>query len=163
MTIAIIVAVDQQNGIGKQNDLLCHLPNDLKRFKELTLNHSVIMGRKTYLSLPKRPLPGRKNIVLTAQKGNLDGECVVVSSLESAFEAVKGEEEVFVMGGASVYEQALPQADKIYLTRIHHSFAEADVFFPAVDLDQWQLVAKEEHRADERHCYDYTFETYIRK
>lgn len=159
--ISIIVAVDEQGAIGYENKLLCYLPNDLKHFKEITIGHAIIMGRKTYESLPKRPLPHRKNIVLTTGDKTSDDGAVRVDSWEKALD--EAGENAFVIGGASLYKQTLDKVERIYLTRIHYVFEEADAFFPSLDLLQWKLIEKSDFASDEKHRYAYTFETYVRR
>jgi dihydrofolate reductase len=140
--ISIIVAVAKNNVIGKDNSLLWHISEDLQRFKKITENHTVIMGRKTYFSLPFRPLKNRRNIVISKSVANIDG-VEVVDNLRSAFDLCKGEDEVFIIGGASIYSQSINYADKIYLTKIYKSF-EGDTFFPEIDNKKWQLTDKSE-------------------
>lgn len=160
MTIkSIIVAIDENNAIGKDNNLLCHLPNDLKHFKVVTEGHPVIMGRKTFDSLPKGALPNRRNIVITRNKDLQFDRCEMVSSIEEAIERCKDEPEIFIIGGGTIYNKAIDFADKLYLTRIHHKFEDADTFFPEIDPTQWQGVEKEDFNADEKHKYDYSFIT----
>ncbi len=159
---SLIVAIDENNAIGKAGDMLCHLPNDLRYFKEKTSGHTVIMGKKTLLSLPKRPLPNRRNIVLTSQPEDIAGVEWAIS-IEEAMKIVQGEEEVFVMGGGMVYKQFMTLADKLYITHIHHAFEEADTYFPLISPDEWQLVSTEEHPADEKHAFAYAFAIYTRK
>lgn len=161
--LSIIVAIADNDAIGKQQQLLCHLPKDLKHFKEITSGHTVIMGRKTYESLPNGALPNRKNIVLSSSKELSYPKCVMVHSLEEALGECKGEEEVFVIGGAAVYKAALEQADKLYITRIHHSFEGADTFFPEINESDWKEAERISCPADEKHLYPFTFITYIRK
>ncbi|MEA4917432.1 dihydrofolate reductase [Proteiniphilum sp.] len=160
--IAIIVALDEHNGIGRNGELLCHLPEDLKHFKQLTTGHSIIMGRKTYESLPKGALPNRTNIVITSDLAENYPECIVVRSVEEALAHCKDEEVVFIIGGGELYRSSLHIADKLYLTRIHHTFDDADTFFPIFDLDKWELTHNEEHKADEMHNYNYSFLTYLK-
>lgn len=160
---AIIVAIDENNAIGKNGDLLCHLPNDLKHFKRATSGHTVIMGRRTFESLPKGALPNRTNIVITSDAVENYPRCVVVRSLEEAFEQYKNDDEPFIIGGGQLYRTTFPMINKLYLTRIHHAFEDADTFFPEIDFNDWNLIEKEEHKADEKHPYDYTFLTYERK
>lgn len=161
--ISVIVALDEQNGIGRAGGLLCHLPGDLKHFKEITTGHSIIMGRNTYASLPKGALPNRTNIVVTSDSaGNYPG-CIVVRSFEEALECCKEEDALFVIGGGKLYNSTLHLADKLYLTRIHHVFEDADTFFPEIDFNNWTLIHKEVHDADEKQPYNYTFLTYIKK
>lgn len=152
--IAIIVATDKQGGIGKDNALLWHLPNDLKRFKSITSGHPIIMGRKTYDSIG-RPLPNRLNIIITQNKDlNIEG-CVIVHSLKEAIIAAEGKD-VFIIGGGSIYEQAMEIADMIYLTLVDVTL-EADTHFPKIEDDKWQIVHSESHFKDEKHNYDYQF------
>ncbi len=161
--VGIIVAIDEQNAIGRNGDLLCHLPNDLKHFKNITSGHTVIMGRRTYESLPKGALPNRINIVIASDKAENYPNCIVVRSLDEAFEKAPDGKEIFIIGGGQLYRTALPIVDTLYLTRIHHTFEDADTFFPEIDFDKCELLEKEEHKADEKHKYDYTFLKYIRK
>lgn len=162
-TLSLIVAIADNQAIGKQLQLLCHLPKDLKRFKEITSGHTIIMGRKTFESLPNGALPNRKNIVLSSSEGLSYPNCLVVNSLEKALAACEGESEVFIIGGAAVYELALKQADKLYITRIHHAFEGADTFFPEIDKSDWTEIERVSCQADEKHAYPFTFITYIRK
>jgi len=157
--ISIIVAVDQNNAIGYKNKLLCHLPNDLKNFKRITSGHSVIMGRHTYESLPVKPLPNRKNIVISKSLSMPLPECILVQSIEDACKHCVDGEEHFVIGGAQIYRQMMPFAQKMYITRIHHSF-EADTWFPEIVNDKWQLLSSEWNAPDEKHLYAYSFEVY---
>ena len=161
--ISIIVAVAENNAIGRENGLLLHLSDDLKRFKRLTSGHPVIMGRKTFESLPNGALPNRRNIVLTSRPETLPETVIPVSGLDEALQMVAEDEEAFIIGGGKVYAQALSLADKLYLTHIHRAFDDADTFFPEIDKDQWQLVEKEEHPADEKHAVAFTFADYIKK
>lgn len=161
--IAIIVALDEQNGIGRQGGLLCHLPADLKHFKEITSGHCVIMGRKTYESLPKGALPNRTNIVLTSGNAEDYPGCLVARSLEEALTRCKEEEFVFIIGGGEIYRASLHLADTLYITRIHHLFGDADTFFPKVDDDAWELIEEEKHEKDEKHDFGFSFLTYMRK
>lgn len=161
--ISIVVAVDEQNAIGRNGDLLCHLPNDLKHFKNITSGHTVVMGRRTYESLPKGALPNRTNVVVTSDKPENYPDCIVVRSLEEAFENAPTDKEIFIIGGGQLYRSSLEFTDKLYLTRIHHTFEDADTFFPKINFEEWELIEKEEYKADEKHTFDYTFEEYIRK
>ncbi|MDO5665659.1 MAG: dihydrofolate reductase [Bacteroidia bacterium] len=163
LRVSIIVAIDENNAIGRAGDLLCHLPNDLKHFKNVTSGHTVVMGRRTYESLPKGALPNRVNIVVTSDKKENYPNCVVVRSLDEAFEKAPDDKEIFIIGGGQLYNSSLNLIDKLYLTRIHHTFEDADTFFPEIDFKEWKLLEKEEHKADEKHKYDYTFEMYERK
>jgi dihydrofolate reductase len=159
--ITLIAAAAENNALGKDNDLLWHLPNDFKRFKEITSGHYIIMGRKTFESFPK-PLPNRTHIIITRQKEYLVEGCLVVHSLEEALEIAPQNEEVFIIGGAQIYEQALPFADKIDLTRVHTSL-DAEAFFPEFNTSEWNLVFSEKQFKDEKHQFDFTFETYLKK
>lgn len=159
--ITIIAATAQNNALGKDNKLIWHLSDDLKRFKSLTLDGHIIMGRKTFESLPGI-LPKRKHIVITRNPEFQQEGVVVVQSLEQALEVVPSDEVAFVVGGGEIYAQTINIADKIELTRVHHDF-EADTFFPEIDLDKWELVSSEFHPKDEKHQYNFTFETYLRK
>ena len=159
--ISIIVAIAENRAIGKDNDLLWHLPADLKRFKKITSGHPVIMGKRTWESLPRRPLPGRRNIVITDLPGERIEGCEMAYSLEEAIARCSPDEENFIIGGASVYRQFLPVADRLYLTLIHKSF-EADVFFPEIDFSRWKLISKEDFPADEVNDFTWSNETYHR-
>lgn len=160
MQVNIIAAVARNRAIGYQNKLLYWLPNDLKRFKALTTGHTIIMGRRTYESLPKGALPNRRNIVLSRTIQVLPG-CEIYPSLEEALRHCADDEEVFIIGGASLYQQALPLANRLYLTEINDTPVAADAFFPA--YDEWKAIATERHSKDERHAFDYTFVDYVRK
>ena len=159
--ITLIAAAAENNALGKDNDLLWHLPEDFKRFKQITSGHYIIMGRKTFESFPK-PLPNRTHIIITRQEEYLVEGCLVVHSLEEALEIAPQNEEVFIIGGAQIYKQALPFADKIDLTRVHIEL-DADAFFPEFNTPEWNLVFSEKHFKDEKHHYDFTFETYLKK
>ena len=161
--LSIIVAIAQNGAIGKNNDLLWHLSGDLKRFKKLTTGHPVVMGRKTWESLPKRPLPGRKNIVFT-QNPDFEAEgAEVVHSVNELFKTLKDcDEEVFVMGGAAIYQLLLPFANRLYITRVYRDY-EADVFFPTIDMSEFTLVNLGEPMFDEESGLDYAYEEYDRK
>jgi dihydrofolate reductase len=160
MNINIVVAIATNNAIGKNNKLLWHLPKDLKHFKELTTGHTIIMGRKTFDSVGK-PLPNRRNIVVTRQDMQIAG-CEVINSLEAALELAKGEAEVDIVGGAEIYEQAMSLTNFIYLTIVHQDF-EADTFFPEIDESQWQEIAREDHQTDEKHAFPFSFITLKRR
>lgn len=167
MIISLVVAVADNNAIGGNNKLLWHLPNDLKFFKNMTWGMPIIMGRKTFISIAGRPLPGRINIVVTRspleikERENL----WVVSTMEQAFERAKETDckEVFVIGGGEIYRQSIITAGKIYLTRVHAGFPEATVFFSDIDGDLFDLVDAIEMQKDEKHFFNYTFETWERK
>jgi dihydrofolate reductase len=142
--ISIIVAVSDDLGIGRNNDLLWHIPEDLKRFKKLTLGKTVIMGKKTWESLPKRPLPGRKNIVITDIAGECFDNAITVYSIGEAISISKDDEEAFIIGGGSIYRQFMPLADRLYITHVH-KMAPADIYFPEIDSKIWKVLEKEEH------------------
>ena len=161
--ISIIVAIAQNGAIGYKGDLIYHLSADLRRFKELTTGHTVIMGRKTYESLPKGALPNRRNIVLTHQHGVSYPGTEVYSSLDEALSKCARDEKVYIMGGAQVYAQALPMADELEITLVNDTPALADTFFPEFGSDEsWHLINREDHSPDEKNPYPYTFLTYRR-
>lgn len=160
--IAIIAAIDKNNALGFQNRLLFYLPDDLKRFKALTTGHTVVMGRKTFDSLPKGALPNRRNIVLSRSTKLVLSGAEVYASLEEALKHCADDEQVFIMGGASVYKQAMPLADRLYMTEIDAEAAEADVYFPAIDHELWHETKRDVRRADDRHPCDYAFVDYER-
>jgi dihydrofolate reductase len=159
--LTLIVAAAKNNAIGKDNKLIWHLSADLKRFKNLTNGHHIIMGRKTFESLPK-PLPNRTHVVITRQNNyDVPEGVIVVNSLESALKIVNNELQSFVIGGGDIYKQAILIADKIELTRVHETF-EADTFFPEIDTTVWKETARIFHEKDENNEYDFSFITYIR-
>lgn len=160
--IIAIAAIAENYALGKNNDLLWHLPNDFKRFKALTTDHYIIMGRKTFESFPK-PLPNRTHVVITRQKKENSDDVIYVHSLEDAIEKCPKNENVFIIGGGQIYEQALKYCDKLELTIVHHSFEDADAFFPSFNLDEWLLTFEEFHPKDEKHVFDFTFKTFERK
>ncbi|MFC6875762.1 dihydrofolate reductase [Flavobacterium myungsuense] len=159
--VILIAAAAKNNALGKNNDLIWHLPNDFKRFKAITSGHYIIMGRKTFESFPK-PLPNRTHVVITRQKGYQPEGCIIVDSIEKALAISPKNENVFIIGGGEIYTLGLPFAQKIELTRVHNDF-EADVFFPEIDLKQWKLVEEKFHLKDEKHKYDFSFQTFLRK
>ena len=161
--ISIIVAVAENYAIGKKGDLLCHMPADLKHFKTITSGHTVMMGERTFLSLPKHPLPNRRNIVLTDVKGKTFEGAETVYSLDEMVAQVNPDEEAFVIGGGMVYRQMMERADKLYITHIHHSWPDADTFFPEIDPKVWKQLSAERHSADENNPYDYIFAEYGRR
>ena len=160
-TVSIVVATDERGGIGLRGSLPWHLPEDLRRFKALTLGSPVIMGRRTSDSIG-RPLPGRHNIVVSRQAGLAIEGCTVVDSLDAGVAAAGPAPETFIIGGAELYRLALPIADKLYLTRVHATVG-ADTFFPAFDVADWDEVAREEHAADARHACAMSFLTLRRR
>ncbi len=163
MILSIIVAISENNIIGKDNSLIWHLPADMKYFKEKTTGHCVITGRKNYESIPEkfRPLPNRTNIVITRQKEYSAPGAIVMGSIEEAIEKSKqmGDKEVFIIGGAEIYKQSLHLVDKLYITKIHHSF-EGDAAFPQLDPAIWKETKREDFQADEKNKYDYSFGEY---
>lgn len=165
MIVSLIVAVAENNAIGFNNNLIWHLPNDMNYFKEITLNHHVITGRKNYMSIPQkyRPLVNRTNIVLTRDSNFKAENCNIKNSLECALDFAKqnGEDEVFIIGGGQIYKEALEKnlIDKIYITHVHEKF-EGDTFFPPIDLNNWELIKNEFHELDEKHKQSYTFAVY---
>lgn len=162
-TISIIAAISDNNAIGKQQQMLWHMPFDMKRFKDLTTGHAVIMGRKTFESLPHGALPNRKNVVLTTLPEAVFLDSFACESLHDAINLCEKEDEVYMIGGAMIYQQALKIADKMYITQVHHVFEDADTFFPEVDYTQWEEIERQDFPADEKHAYPYTFLTYVRK
>jgi dihydrofolate reductase len=158
--VSIIVAADENNVIGKDNGLIWHLPDDLKFFKEKTNGHAIIMGRRTFESVG-RPLPNRTNIIITRDKNFNPEGCVIVNSLEAALEIASGDDEPFIVGGEQIYRLALPFTDRVYLTRIHHSF-EGDRYFPELGAE-WKTVEKTEHGIDDKHAYSFTFISYEKR
>lgn len=162
--LTLIAAVAENDALGKNNALLWHLPDDFKRFKNLTSGHAIIMGRKTFESLPK-PLPNRRHIIITRDKKYSVGfdAGTVVHSMKEAIDMVQSDPHSFVIGGGEIYKEALKYADSIELTRVHHSFVDADTFFPKIEKNTWKLVYEEYHPIDERHAYDFSYLTYSRK
>jgi dihydrofolate reductase len=160
--IAIIVAVSEDWGIGKDNELLWHISGDLKRFKRLTSGNTVIMGKKTWESLPHKPLPGRKNIVLTDDPQECIENSVTAYSIEDALSKCEPDEEIFIIGGGSIYRQFMPLADRLYITHVHKN-ASADIYFPEIDLNIWKITEKEESKTDDDIDIPYTYAVYERK
>ena len=158
--INIIAAVAKNRAIGFQNKLIYWLPNDLKRFKQLTTGHTIIMGRNTFLSLPKGALPNRRNCVLTTSVSQLPG-CECFKNWDEFIASCQPNEDIYIIGGASLYTNLLDKADRLYLTEIDDTPAQADTFFPA--YDDWQEESRENHETDERHAYPYAFVDYIKK
>jgi dihydrofolate reductase len=159
--IVMIAAVAENNALGKDNELVWHLPNDFKRFKELTSGHYIIMGRKTFESFPK-PLPNRTHVVITRQLNYQPEGCIVVNSIENAIQACPENETIYIIGGGEIYNQALTLSDKIEITKVHGDF-EADAFFPEIKAEDWELVQSDFNNKDERHLYDYTYQTFVKK
>ncbi len=157
MDISIIVAVARGNAIGRKGDLLFHISADLRRFKEITMGHPIIMGRKTFESFPKGPLPGRQNIVITRQSDYAREGIAVVGSFADALTAANGVDEVFVIGGGEIYREAIKNASRLYLTEIDASVDDADTFFPAIDTKEWHVTDEGEWIVDERTSARYRF------
>ena len=161
--LSIIVAISENNAIGKAGDLLCYLPDDLKHFKALTMGATVVMGKKTFFSLPRRPLPNRRNIVLTRDMSFTYDNTEIAHSIEELQSMLTADENVFIIGGGEVYRQFMPLATKLHITHIHHTWEDADTFFPEIDPTLWQCVSEERHEADEKHNYAFTFATYKKR
>ncbi len=156
------MAIASNYAIGKDNDLLWHIPNDLKRFKKLTENHFIVMGKRTYYSLPKRPLPNRTSLIITDIADEKIDDCLMAYSIGDAVSKMDGEKENFVIGGGSIYKQFMPLANKLYITRVHKEF-DADTFFPEISLDDWELVYSMDIENDDKNEFNYSFEEYVRK
>ncbi len=160
--ITIIAAISENNALGKDNKLLWHLPDDFRRFKRVTTGHHVIMGRKTFESLGKKALPKRTNIIITHQK-SYDASCIVLAdSLNTALRIAKTDTNPYILGGGSIYKEAVKIADRLDITLVHHEF-EADTFFPEINPKIWREVSREFHAKDEKHKYDFSFVMYERK
>ncbi|GET45019.1 dihydrofolate reductase [Capnocytophaga felis] len=161
--ITLIAAASENNALGKNGELLWHLPEDFKRFKALTTGHCIIMGRKTFETFPKL-LPDRTHIIITRQTDYAAEGCIVVSSLAEAIKkAMETDESPYIIGGGEIYHLALDIADKIELTRVHATFDDADAFFPLIPENNWRLVSSQNVSKNEKHLYDFTFETYVKK
>lgn len=161
-SISIIVAIAKNNGIGKDNKLLWHLPADLKRFRQITTGHTVIMGKRTFLSLPGGPLKSRRNLVISDNHADRYEGCEMVYSIEDALDRCDEGRENFVIGGASVYQQFLPLASRLYITRVHKAF-EADTFFPEIDPEEWIEISREMPGDNGKHEFAYDFIVLQRK
>ena len=160
--LTLIAAASENNALGKDNDLVWHLPDDFKRFKALTSGHFIVMGRKTFESFPK-PLPNRTHIIITRQKDyEVPEGCIVVNSLSSAIEVCPKDEDIFIIGGGQIYKQSIEIADKIELTRVHTT-VEADTFFPEIDEEIWEVIQSEYHPKDEKHKFDFTYLTFVKR
>ena len=157
--ITIIAAAGSNNELGKDNDLVWHLPKDFKRFKKLTTGHHIIMGRKTFQSFPK-PLPNRVHIVITRNTDYHPEGAIIVHSMTEALELAKNDSQIFIIGGGEIYKLGMKIADKIELTRVNSSF-EADTFFPEIPSDDWKLISEEFHLKDEKHKFDFSYQTFI--
>ncbi len=161
MNISIIVAFDENRAIGFHNQLPWHLPADLKHFKNITMGHTIVMGRKTYESIGK-PLPGRKSVVVTNNTGYWQEGITVVHSIEQAIHDLKDENEIFIIGGAQIFRHALHLATKLYITQIHHKF-EADTWFPEINIKEWDQESREDVEPDEKNEWSYSFINYSRR
>ncbi|GAB7257809.1 dihydrofolate reductase [Polaribacter sp. OB-PA-B3] len=160
--ITVIAAIAKNNALGKDNDLIWHLPADLKRFKKVTTGHYILMGRNTFESIGK-PLPNRTTIIITRNKNYFKDGCLIANSLEEAIEMAKEEEKIFIIGGAQIYKETIAKnlADRLDITLVHKDF-EADVFFPEIDPEIWREDAREDYTADEKNKLDYSFVTYTK-
>ena len=165
MIKSLVVAASTNNAIGKNNQLPWRLPNDVKFFKNVTWGMPVLMGRKSFEALNNKPLTGRVNIVLTSSKFFKKEGIVIVNKIKDAefFAAQNDYKELMILGGGHVYAQTINDADKIYITRVHHVFEDADTFFPVIDEQKWKLVSNEDHFKDDKHAYDYSFQLWERK
>ena len=159
-TITIIAAIANNNALGKDNDLIWHLPADLKRFKKITSGHHILMGRNTYESIGK-PLPNRTTVIITRNPEYKAKGCIVVDSIEKAIEVAKDDAQVFIIGGAQIYSQTIASnlVDQLDITKVHHEF-EADVYFPEIDSEIWSQISREDFDADEKNIYNYSFISY---
>lgn len=156
MVLSIIVAMDSHRAIGKDNQLLWHLPQDLKRFKALTMGHAVVMGRKTWESLPNGALPNRRNVVISRTLKEL-AKAEIYTSVDEALKVLEEEREVFVIGGGEIYRQTIDRADRLYLTEVHGEFGDADTFFPEVKADEWRIVERTHIPQDAHNAYESNF------
>lgn len=161
MMLTIIAAIANNNALGKDNQLIWHLPADLKRFKKLTTGHHIIMGRKTFESIGK-PLPNRTTIIITRNKNYTQEGCLVANSLEQAIKMVKKDDSPYIIGGAQIYKKAIKIADKLDITFVNHDF-DADVFFPEIDLNVWKEVSKESFEPDKKNKYKYSFVSFKKR
>ena len=158
--IIMIAAVAENNALGKNNELVWHLPNDFKRFKSLTTGHHIIMGRKTFESFPK-PLPNRTHVIITRRKDYNPEGCIVVDSIEKALAVCPENETSFIIGGGEIYNLALPFADQLEITKVHHRF-EADAFFPEINSADWKEIQTEFNPIDDKHQFAYTYQTFVK-
>ena len=161
--ITIIAAIAKNNALGKDNDLIWHLPADLKRFKKVTTGHHILMGRNTFESIGK-PLPNRTTIIITRNKNYFKDGCLIAHSLEEAIDLVENDEHIFIIGGAQIYKETIAKGlvDQLDITQVHHKF-EADAFFPEIDLNIWEEFKREDFKADEKNKYDYSFLSFKKK
>lgn len=161
MSVILIAAVSENGVIGRDGDLPWHLPKDLKRFKKLTTGHTVVMGRKTFDSCDRKPLPNRRNIVITRNQNLKSDGVEVVHSLDEALSLTRSTDSVFIVGGSAIYEMALPLANTMELTRVHATLT-GHVHFPKFENKEWRLVSSETHQADEKHDFSFTFQRFER-
>ncbi|QTD36877.1 dihydrofolate reductase [Polaribacter batillariae] len=161
--ITIIAAIAKNNALGKNNDLIWHLPADLKRFKKVTTGHHILMGRNTFESIGK-PLPNRTTIIITRNNNYFKDGCLIANSIENAIDLAKEDAEIYIIGGAQIYKEAMANnlADQLDITLVHHEF-EADVYFPEINPKIWKEVSREDFKADEKNKYDYSFVSYRKK
>ena len=162
MALTLIAAVAENNALGKDNKMMWHLPDDFKHFKSRTSGHHIIMGRKTFESFPSA-LPNRTSVIITRQSDYKADGCIVVGSLDEAIAVSPKDEEVFIIGGGEIYNQSIYRADKLNLTRVHAEFPDADAYFPQIDESKWELTEAIFHPRDEKHAYEMTFQTYLKK
>jgi len=160
--ISIIVAISENNAIGKENQLLWRISDDLKRFKQLTTSHTIIMGRKTFESLPNGALPNRRNVVISRNKAFKTQGAELVSSIEDALKLCNKHEECFIIGGGEIYKQAIQFAEKLYLTKVHAHF-DADTFFPEIDINQWNVIKQEYFEGSDKNQFPFLFVEMVRK
>jgi dihydrofolate reductase len=165
MVVSAVVAASENDAIGKENKLLWHLPNDLKFLKNITWGMAVVMGRKSFESIASKPLKGRLNIIITRQKDLSAEGIVVANTIEDAVSIAQQNDfkELMVLGGAEIYRLAMPITGRIYITRVHARFEDADAFFPAIDENEWKMVSNEDFYKDEKHAFDYSFQVWERK
>ena len=161
--ISIIVCIAQNRAIGFENKLLYWLPNDLKRFKQLTTGHTIIMGRRTFESFPKGALPNRRNVVLSRQADSSFEGADHYPTLQEALASCSPDEDIYIIGGATVYEQAMPLADRLLITHVADTPEKADAFFPTFDKKEWEVIEQADYTADEKHSHDYRFITYLKR
>jgi len=161
LNLCMIAAVGKNLELGKNNQLLCHLPADLKRFKAITSGYPVIMGDKTWESLPIKPLPNRRNIVITLNKNAEYPNCEIVHTIDAAVKLVENEEKAFIIGGATIYKLFIDKINTLYLTHIDATFDDADVFFPNVDFNKWKLIEDEVYEKDEKNVFGMRFRVYV--
>ena len=165
MNFSFVVAAAENDAIGKDNSMLWHLPNDMKFFKNVTWAMPVLMGRKTFEALDSKPLNGRANIILTRKKNYKPEGAVIINKVKDAvfFAKQNDYKEIMVIGGGEIYNMLLPKATKLYITRVHASFPEADAFFPSIDEKNWKRTSQQDFDADDKHAYAYNFEVWERK